>query len=89
MRRGLRAFAIDLIPDFIPVIGYLDDVIIVPLGVMAVVTSILPNVMAEHRELALAEQDMPVNRTAATVIVMVWIGSLALMAWLSYRFLVH
>src|ERR1043166_5450920 len=40
---------IDLIPDFIPVLGYLDDVIIVPLGLIAVVKLIPPELMAEFR----------------------------------------
>src|SRR5438477_9029115 len=40
---------IDLIPDFIPVLGYLDDVIIVPLGLLAVVKLIPPELMAEFR----------------------------------------
>jgi uncharacterized membrane protein YkvA (DUF1232 family) len=45
---------IDLIPDFIPVLGYLDDVTILPLGVTLVVWLIPPDIMAEHRELAAA-----------------------------------
>src|SRR5688572_24208632 len=40
---------IDLIPDFIPVLGYLDDLIIVPLGILLVVALIPPGIMAEHR----------------------------------------
>src|SRR5919109_78463 len=48
---------IDLIPDFIPVLGYLDDVVIVPLGILAVVKLIPPEIMAEHRALAAAAQD--------------------------------
>ena len=47
---------IDLIPDFIPVVGLLDDIIIVPLGVMLVVWLIPPGIMAEHREMAAAAQ---------------------------------
>ena len=40
---------IDLIPDFIPVLGYLDDLIIVPLGILLVVRLVPPDIMAEHR----------------------------------------
>ena len=47
---------IDLIPDFIPVVGLLDDIIIVPHGVMLVVWLIPPGIMAEHREMAAAAQ---------------------------------
>jgi uncharacterized membrane protein YkvA (DUF1232 family) len=43
---------IDLIPDFIPVLGYLDDVILVPLGVLLVIRLIPPDILAEHRSLA-------------------------------------
>ena len=44
---GYALSPIDLIPDFVPVIGYLDDLIIVPLGILAVVKLIPPEVMAE------------------------------------------
>ena len=43
---------IDLIPDFIPVLGYLDDAILLPLGILLVVRMIPPDVMAEHRAAA-------------------------------------
>lgn len=46
---GYALSPIDLIPDFIPVVGYLDDAILVPLGILAVVKMIPPEVMAEHR----------------------------------------
>src|SRR5689334_16900428 len=78
---------IDLIPDFIPVLGYLDDVIILPLGIMLVVWLIPPEIMAEHRELAAAAQERPVSRTAAIVVVCIWIGSITLVGWLAYRYL--
>jgi uncharacterized membrane protein YkvA (DUF1232 family) len=60
---------IDLIPDFVPVLGYLDDLIIVPAGIVLVVRLIPPSIMAEHRALATAAQDRPVSRAAAAVIV--------------------
>src|SRR6266702_4760556 len=78
---------IDLIPDFIPVIGYLDDLIIVPLGVLLVIRLIPPEVMAENRALAETAQDRPVNRIAAAVIVAVWVGAIALIAWLVWKHL--
>ena len=77
---------IDLIPDFIPVIGYLDDLIIVPLGIALVVRMIPPDVMAEHRALADAAQDRPVSRTAAASIVAIWVGSMIAFGWLAYRY---
>ncbi|EFI53568.1 YkvA family protein [Afipia sp. 1NLS2] len=76
---------IDLIPDFIPVLGYLDDLIIVPLGVALVVKLIPPDVMAEHRELASAAQDQPVSVTGATVIVAIWILAALSVGWLIYK----
>lgn len=82
---GYALSPIDLIPDFIPVLGYLDDVILVPLGVLAVVKLIPPELMAEHRELAAAAQERPVSRLAAAVIACLWIASVALVVWLVWR----
>src|SRR3954469_6649899 len=82
---GYALSPIDLIPDFIPVLGYLDDVIIVPLGIMLVVRLIPPEIMAEHRDLAAAAQERPISRTAGVVIVSIWIVSAALIGWLGYR----
>src|SRR5438046_6648063 len=78
---------IDLIPDFVPVLGYLDDVILVPIGIWLVVRLIPAHVMAEHRELAAAAHDRPVSRTAAAVIVAIWIASAILCGWLIWRYL--
>src|SRR2546428_13921587 len=82
---GYALSPIDLIPDFVPVLGSLDDVIIVPLGILAVVKLIPPEIMAEHRALAAAAQDRPVSRTAAIVIAIVWAACIALSGWLCYR----
>jgi uncharacterized membrane protein YkvA (DUF1232 family) len=83
---GYALSPIDLIPDFIPGLGYLDDVILVPLGVLAVVKLIPPGVMAEHRARATA-QHRPVSRTAGIVIGCIWVASIALFGWLAYRLL--
>src|SRR3954469_400485 len=82
---GYALSPIDLIPDFIPVLGYLDDVIIVPLGILLVVRLIPPEIMAEHRGLAAAARDRPLSHTAGVVIVSIWIVSAALIGWLGYR----
>jgi uncharacterized membrane protein YkvA (DUF1232 family) len=79
------ASPIDLIPDFIPVVGYLDDLIIVPLGIALVVKLIPAEIMAEHRALASATQDRPVSWTAATIFVVLWIAVVVFCAWLAYR----
>ena len=64
---------IDLIPDFIPVFGYLDDLVLVPLGV-ALVVRILPEpVLAAAREQAQNAADRPTSKAAATVIVAIWL----------------
>lgn len=77
---------IDLIPDFIPVVGYLDDMIIVPLGILAVVQLIPPEIMEEHRATAAIVSERPVSRTGAVIIVLIWIASIAIAAWLGYRY---
>ena len=78
---------IDLIPDFIPVLGYLDDVLLVPLGILLVVWLIPPGIMAEHRELAAGAQERPVSRATAAVIVCIWIASIVLAGWLVSQYL--
>lgn len=64
---------IDLIPDFIPIIGYLDDLIIVPLGIMLVVRLIPAEVMREHRETAAQASRCPVSRITAGVFIVIWV----------------
>jgi uncharacterized membrane protein YkvA (DUF1232 family) len=81
---GVAAYAlspIDLIPDFIPVLGYLDDVILVPLGILLVVRLIPPGVMAELRAEALARSERPTSKVGAAVIVAIWIAALAFALW--------
>ena len=84
---GYALSPIDLIPDFIPVLGYLDDVIIVPLGVLLVVRLIPAEIMAEHRDLAAAAQERPVSRTAAAVVALIWALCIASFGWLAYAYL--
>ena len=83
---GYALSPLDLIPDFIPILGYLDDVVIVPLGVLAVVKLIPPHIMAEHRAAASLAAEKPVSRTAVFVIALIWAASIALTVWLSYRY---
>ena len=83
---GYAFSPIDLIPDFIPVLGYLDDVVLVPLGILAVVKLIPPEIMAEHRASAARASGQPVKRAAAALIVLIWVASIALVTWWSYRF---
>ncbi|WP_349604573.1 MULTISPECIES: YkvA family protein [Cupriavidus] len=78
---------IDLIPDFIPVLGYIDDVLLVPLGIWLTLRMIPPAVKDECRGRAEAWQatqaKRPRNRAAAVLIVLVWV----VLAWLAWRWL--
>ena len=66
---------IDLIPDFIPVLGHLDGLILVPLGIYLVLKMVPDEVMAECREKAraMANQNKPTNWIAAAIIIAIWI----------------
>lgn len=86
---GYALSPIDLIPDFVPVLGYLDDIIIVPLGILLVVRLIPPEVIAKHRETAAAAQERPVSRTAGIIIVVIWAAGAVFLGWLAYRYLVR
>jgi uncharacterized membrane protein YkvA (DUF1232 family) len=83
------ASPIDLIPDFIPVLGYVDELVILPLGIALVIKLIPPAVMAEHREVAASMQDKPVSMAAALVIVFIWVAALSLTGWFAYRYFVN
>jgi uncharacterized membrane protein YkvA (DUF1232 family) len=69
---------IDLVPDFIPMLGYLDDLIIVPLGIYIALRLIPPHVLDDARQQALeweaSRRERPRNYWAAAVIVLVWVA---------------
>jgi uncharacterized membrane protein YkvA (DUF1232 family) len=78
---ALAAYAfspIDLIPDFIPVLGYLDEVVLLPIGILICLRMIPDAVLEECRESAdrwLAERKgKPRSWTAAALIVLIWLG---------------
>jgi uncharacterized membrane protein YkvA (DUF1232 family) len=71
---------IDLIPDFIPVLGYLDDLIIVPLGIMIVVRMIPEALMAEFRLAASTRQQRPKSAAGAIIVLAFWLAAAALLA---------
>jgi uncharacterized membrane protein YkvA (DUF1232 family) len=78
---------IDPIPDFIPGVGFLDEMVVVPIGVL-IATKLIPrDVFEECREKAreVAEGEKPVNRTAAVVIVAVWLLCVAMAIFLALR----
>jgi uncharacterized membrane protein YkvA (DUF1232 family) len=82
---GYALSPIDLIPDFVPVLGYLDDLVIVPLGILIVVKLIPSEIMAEHRAAAARSLDRPISRVAAILVVLAWLICIAAAGWFCYR----
>jgi len=72
---------IDLIPDFIPVLGYLDDVIILPVALLLVIKMIPAPLMAEFRQEAQRRAERPTSRAGAILIVAIWIAAFVLAIW--------
>lgn len=72
---------IDLIPDVIPVLGYLDDLLIVPLGILLVTRMLPPDLLAECRAAAEAAGRRPRSLMGAAAIVALWLAAVALLAW--------
>ncbi len=71
---------IDLIPDFIPVLGYLDELILLPLAITGVVRLINPAVMAEHRTAAqIAER--PTSKLGAMLVAGMWVLAVGFLVW--------
>jgi uncharacterized membrane protein YkvA (DUF1232 family) len=73
---GVVAYAlspIDLIPDFIPVVGYLDDLIIVPAGIALVLRMIPAHVLVDCRERARQQSERPTSRIGAGVMIAIWL----------------
>lgn len=73
---------IDLIPDFIPVLGYLDDAILLPLGILLAVRMVPRAVMAACRAMAEAATTRPVSRAGMAFIILAWAGAAVGSAWL-------
>lgn len=70
---GYALSPIDLIPDFIPILGYLDDLILIPFGVALAIKLIPPEVLDEGRIKAEKMDMKPKNWVAAAIIVSIWI----------------
>ncbi len=88
---GYALSPIDLIPDFIPVLGYLDDLVLIPLGIMLVIRMIPADVLAECRRRSeeMVGRVTRAGKIAAAVIVAIWIITAALLIWLVVRALNH
>jgi uncharacterized membrane protein YkvA (DUF1232 family) len=76
---------IDLIPDFVPVIGYLDDLVLVPLGLLLMLRLIPPEILAEHRLAAASIVERPVSRVGAAAVIAIWGLCATLLAVWAYR----
>ena len=91
---GIVAYAfspIDLIPDFVPVLGYLDDLVLIPAGI-ALAIKLVPNqVLMECRAQAqeIIQDGKPVSRVAAAVIVVIWLALAALCILWVYEAFIH
>lgn len=80
---GYALSPIDLIPDFIPLLGYADDLVIVPLGIWLAVSLIPHEVMAEYRIKAEEAGQRPRSTIAAIVVVTIWIVALVALTWVA------
>lgn len=78
---------IDLIPDFVPVLGYLDDLVIVPLGILLAVRLIPSEILAEHRATAARAAQKPVSKAGAAAIISLWLLLAVGAGWIAYRYL--
>jgi uncharacterized membrane protein YkvA (DUF1232 family) len=71
---------IDLIPDFIPLLGLVDDAILIPLGVWLFLKMVPEDVFARHKAEAEIASHRPVSRTGAVIIIAIWVTLAALLA---------
>ncbi|SEB03633.1 Protein of unknown function [Rubrimonas cliftonensis] len=78
---GYALSPIDLIPDFIPVLGYLDDAILLPLGVMLAIRLIPGRLMDEFRVEAGRRVERPVSRRGMVVVIAIWLAAFGCALW--------
>lgn len=76
---------VDLIPDFIPVLGYLDDLIVVPLGIMLAIRLIPAPLMREYRIRAKQRSQRPGSRIGLAAIVALWIVFAIAAGWFAWQ----
>ena len=77
---------IDLIPDFISVLGYLDELILLPIAIAGVMRLIDPAIMAEHRASAAAMHERPTSRIAALATISIWLLVTGAAGWFVYQY---
>lgn len=76
---------VDLIPDFIPLLGFLDDLLIVPAGIWLVIRLIPPTLMVEFRAEAEKRVERPKSFKAAAVVALLWLTAAGAAIWLYLR----
>lgn len=76
---------VDLIPDFIPVLGILDDLLIVPVGIWVALRLIPRDLMQEFRTDAAARMERPRSWTAAAIIMAIWLAAAIALGWYLLR----
>lgn len=78
---GYAFCPIDLVPDFIPVLGYLDDLVLVPLGISVALRLIPKEIVDECRKKASEEEleEVPIGKKTALVIILIWIIGLGIL----------
>jgi uncharacterized membrane protein YkvA (DUF1232 family) len=72
---------VDLIPDFIPVLGYLDDLLLVPLGILLAIRLVPAELMAEFRLRAEQRTERPVSRAGLAVVLAIWLACIIFLFW--------
>lgn len=72
---------IDLVPDFVPVLGYLDDLIIVPAGIVLAIRLIPEDLVAEFRAEA-ARRERPTSRAGIALVIAIWVAAAGFLLWL-------
>lgn len=83
---GYALSPVDLIPDFIPVIGLLDDAVLIPAAIWLFCKLVPSDIFARNLALAHAASHRPVSKMAALMILMLWLG---LAIWLAYALGLH
>ncbi len=86
---GVVAYAlspIDLIPDFIPVLGYLDDLVILPLGIMIAARLIPPPLMSEYREQASGYSQLPASSAGIVIVIMTWTAGVSMLGLFAFHY---
>lgn len=72
---------VDLIPDFIPVLGYLDDLILVPLGILIAIRLVPQDLMGEFRLAAEQRSKRPASRSGLAFILAIWLACIIFLIW--------